>query len=91
MRSHYLQPNEARTSAEPRTASRHPSQQYLDQGNSTGMRPTPIDQSSIIKNQDESGFNNNLNIFPNGAMSQQPKSVFAHQPASATFPPVTQF
>jgi len=55
------------------------------------MRPTPIDQSSIIKNQDESGFNNNLNIFPNGAMSQQPKSVFAHQPASATFPPVTQF
>lgn len=33
---------------------------------SSSTRPKPIDQSSIIKNNDESAFHNNLNIFPSG-------------------------
>ena len=92
VRSHYLQANEGRTSAEPHTASRHTSQQYLDAHQSSiAMRATPIDQSSIIKNQDESAFNNNLYIFPNGTTNQQPRPSYAQQPPSATFPQVTQF
>ena len=63
------------------------------QNSSAQMRPTPIDQSSIIKNGDESGFNNNLNIFPPGtnhpaADSHSQPQV---QPPSGTFPTVTHF
>lgn len=87
VRSRYLQPdsrlnNEGRASEEPHTASRHPtnpSQNTLDPDlrgssrnvNSTAQRPQPIDQSSIIKTQDESAFNNNLqHIFPSGTNGQ---------------------
>ena len=43
----------------------------------SSQRPKQIDQSSIIKNaNDESAFNNNLNIFPSGTNN----TVTATQP-----------
>lgn len=80
--SHYLKSAnnnaDGRPSAEPKTASRQPSGTFegemrpsSQQHSSAQMRQTPIDQSSIIKNGDESAFNNNLHIFPSGAAPAQ--------------------
>ena len=102
VRSQYLENDEGRPSEEPRTASRQPSHSGLHDGDmrnssaqasSAAMRPVQIDQSSIIKTNDESAFNNNLNIFPNGGQHSQPPTVYSHQQqtSSATFPTVTNF
>ena len=86
VRSHYLQPesrlNGDRTS-EPKTVSRNPSQPGIDGDRTSSQhhqsasanRPQHIDQSSIIKNQDESAFTNNLNIFPSANASQVPANA----------------
>ena len=84
MRSHYLKAGsqvkaEGRASEEPKTVSAQPSPAPLDgdlktssQHQSSSNRPQPIDQSSIIKTNDESAFHNNMpNIFPSANATNQ--------------------